>query len=65
MSGLRHVVLALLTLSNDGCRSLRRHSVAAERAGGGRTEERRREERQGGSNEGGETKREREVMRKR
>lgn len=31
MSGLRQVVLALLTLSNEGCRSLRRHGVAAER----------------------------------
>lgn len=31
MSGLRQVVLALLTLSNDGCRSLHRHNMAVER----------------------------------
>lgn len=31
MSGLRQVVLALLTLSNDGCRSLHRHNIATER----------------------------------
>lgn len=31
VSGLRQVVLALLTLSNDGCRSLHRHNMAAER----------------------------------
>lgn len=31
VSGLRQVVLALLTLSSDGCRSLHRHSMAAER----------------------------------
>lgn len=30
MSGLRHVVLALLTLSRDGCRSLQCHNMAAE-----------------------------------
>lgn len=31
MSGLKQVVLALLTLSNDGCRSLHHHNMAAER----------------------------------
>lgn len=30
MSGLRQVVLALLTLSNGGCRSLHHHNMAAE-----------------------------------
>lgn len=31
VSGLKQVVLALLTLSSDGCRSLLRHNMAAER----------------------------------
>lgn len=57
MSGLRQVVLALLTLSNDGCRSLRRHSVAAESAGGeDGGEERGGERRQRRSSEGNETR---------
>ena len=31
VSGLRQVVLALLTLSNDGCKSLHRRNIAIER----------------------------------